>query len=110
MLEATVRIKRLRWFGYVQRIQLRLLKSLASTTPVQFFDEKRKRGLKHTFWSNVQCTQTLWDDICLMATDRKQWNIARCRCACYSKDYGLRSKTEFHYVYRLTGTDRHNAL
>jgi len=66
MLEATIKKRRLRWFGHVQRMEdPRRTKQALYWIPV----EKRKRGRPHTTWRDtvsrdVECMEMTWEDVC----------------------------------------------
>jgi len=83
LLEATVRKRRLRWFGHVKRMEdSRTAKQALNWFP----DEKRKRGRLHvtwrdTFWRDIECMDMTWEDVCLKATDREEWKQWTARCA-----------------------------
>jgi len=86
MLEVTVRKRRLRWFGHVQRMEdSRRAKQALECIP----DEKKKRGRpritwRDTVWRDVECmnmTLLTWEDVCHEATDRKEWKEWTARCA-----------------------------
>ena len=88
MLEATVKKRRLRWFGHVQQMEdSRRAKQALHWIP----DEKRKRGRprttwRDTVWRDVECMDITWQDVCHKATDREEWKEWTARCASHRKD------------------------
>ena len=40
----------------------------------------------------MECMDTMWEGVCLKATDREEWKQWTARCASHKKDYSLRSK------------------
>jgi len=75
MLEATVKKRRVRWFGNVQRMEdSRREKQALHWIP----GEKRKRGRpritwRDTVWRDVECMDITWQDACHKAVDREEW-------------------------------------
>jgi len=88
MLEATIKKRRLRWFGHVQRMEdSRRAKQALHWIP----DEKRKRGRPRTTWRDtvsrdVEYMEMTREDVCYKAMDRVKWKEWTARCASHRMD------------------------